>query len=193
MKATSSPVVVIAPDPVIAIAPIGPVIDTVIGPWGLGTATFDATRKYRYRLSRVWNDEGERINFIMLNPSTADAFILDPTVRRCVGYVKLWGAGSLEVTNIFALRSTDPKALKTCDDPVGADNNYAIVAAALSADRVVVGWGTHGAYKDRQGEVAELLSNAGVKVSALIITKNGHPGHPLYVKGDAQLVAWPTR
>jgi hypothetical protein len=72
-------------------------------------ATFDESLRYRYRLERAWVDHPVRFcNFVMLNPSTADAFVLDPTVTRCVGYARDWGYDGLVVTNIFALRSTDP-------------------------------------------------------------------------------------
>ena len=50
-----------------------------------GTAVFDETRRYRYRLSREWLLGDGVCCFIMLNPSTADETVLDPTVRRCIG------------------------------------------------------------------------------------------------------------
>jgi hypothetical protein len=190
---TEAPSISLAPDPVIARRPVGEIIDTVIGPWGLGTATFDETRVYRYRLSRVWDSSKPRVNFIMLNPSTADAFVLDPTVRRCVGFAMSWGAGALEVTNVFALRSTDPTNLRKVDDPVGVGNDEAIVVAAKAADIVVVGWGVHGVYQERARRVAELLKLAGVRPMALVVTKDGHPGHPLYVRGDAKRSVWKPR
>jgi hypothetical protein len=115
----------------------------------------------------------------MLNPSTADAFKLDRTVRRCVDFTKLWGAGSLEVTNAFALRSPYPKDLRTAADPVGPGNDEAITAAALAADTVVVAWGVHA--KARGTFVATMLKDLGVDVMALCLTQDGSPGHPLYI------------
>lgn len=39
----------------------------------LKTATLDKTRKYRYLLKRQWGENNNNfINFILLNPSTAD-------------------------------------------------------------------------------------------------------------------------
>lgn len=48
----------------------------------------------------------------MLNPSTADAEIDDPTITRCIGFAKSWGFGGLMVGNLWAYRATDPKELK---------------------------------------------------------------------------------
>jgi hypothetical protein len=167
------------PDPALLPVPEGSLVDTALGPFGLATAIFDPTRVYRFRLSRVWDPELPRVNFLMLNPSTADAFVLDPTVRRCVAFAKAWGAGTLEVTNSFALRSTDPAGLKTVADPVGPGNDEAILAAAKAADIVVVAWGVHA--KERGLFVRHLLREHQIKVMTLRLTKQGAPAHPLYV------------
>jgi len=179
-----------APDPVITARPVGGEVDATEGRWGLATATFDATRVYRYRLSRVWGQSGKRINFLLCNPSTADAFRLDPTVRRCAGFARDWAAGSIEVTNCFALRSTLPSGLSKVSDPVGPGNDEAIVSAALAADLVVAGWGVHGTYLERSIRVRQLLCDAGVVVHVLALTKDGHPRHPLYLPAKALPVAW---
>lgn len=39
--------------------------------------------RYRYELSRTWDDALPSIAFILLNPSTADADIDDRTVEHC--------------------------------------------------------------------------------------------------------------
>jgi hypothetical protein len=82
-------------------------------------AFIDLTGKYRYTLSRVWNGNLGRVVFILLNPSTADAFKDDPTVKKCISFAKHWNFGSLEIVNLFAYRSTDAKYLKNISDPVG--------------------------------------------------------------------------
>lgn len=179
------------PDPVVAAQPVGEVVEVASGKHGLATATFDATYTFRYRLSRVWDPAGTRCVFMLLNPSTADHHRLDPTVRRCVGFAHDWGHGALEVVNIFALRSTDPAGLRTAPDPVGPGNDDALLAAARAADQVVVGWGTHGTYRDRHVHVSRLLAGAGLRVKALRTTKDGHPGHPLYLRSDSACSSWP--
>ena len=67
---------------------------------------------------QVMNGHKGTCLFIMLNPSTADALKLDPTVTRCYNYAGAWGYGHLLVANLFALRSTDPDRLYHHHDPV---------------------------------------------------------------------------
>ncbi len=150
-----------------------------------GSASYDATRKYRYTLHRRWSPGPRRVCFCMLNPSTADARKNDPTVRRCIGYAMDWGFDALEVVNIFALRSTDPAALARDPDPVGPRNTNAIVRAALRSEFTVAAWGVHGALGARGVFIlGKLCPKADVR--SLGITREGHPKHPLYLPRTAQ-------
>lgn len=79
--------------------------------------------QYRYLLSRDWESGLQRLVFIGLNPSTADAEIDDPTIRRLIGFSKAWGYGGFDIVNLFALRSKDPKMLCDHDDPIGPLND----------------------------------------------------------------------
>jgi hypothetical protein len=81
-------------------------------------ATLSDCGRYRYRLWRRWAD-GPTVLFVMLNPSTADADVDDPTIRRCIGFARSWGAGALEVVNLYAWRATQPAELKAAVGPVG--------------------------------------------------------------------------
>lgn len=166
------------------------VTDQSEGPWGRATATFSADRKHRYLLTRTWDDTAPTVNFLMLNPSTADAFQLDPTNRRCVGFAHAWGYGSMVTTNIFAFRSTDPAGLRKAEDPIGPENDEAIVNAATNADLVIAAWGTHGEFEDRGNTVRDLLEREGLELHVLRRTKAGHPGHPLYVAADTPPRRW---
>ena len=166
------------------------VVDRSTGPHGDATATFDLTRAYRYRLSRTWDPTGPVVAFVMLNPSTADAEVLDPTVRRCVGFARDWGFGSLEVVNLFAFRATDPRDLLRAAAPVGAANDRAILDAASAADRVVVAWGARGTHLGRAAEVAGQLADSSVRTLALATTNGGQPRHPLYVRADTCPAGW---
>lgn len=155
-----------------------------------GTARFDETGLYRYALTRRWS-EGPRVCFVLLNPSTADAQVNDPTVRRCIGYAMDWGAGSLDVVNIFALRSTDPKGLRMVDDPVGPRNDRAILTAARRSDTIVAAWGNHGLLGGRGDFVRTMLHARGIDLQMLEISGAGQPKHPLYLSGRARPVPLP--
>ena len=156
---------------------------------GDGWAIFDRSEQYRYTLGRRWAPDGKRVCFCLLNPSTADASVLDPTLTRCYGYANQWGFNAMDVTNVFALRSTDPKGLRAVDDPIGPDNDEHIVELAQSADLVVVGWGTHARLNDRHTHVIELLSDVSA-LTCLGVTKDGYPKHPLYLRKDLEPVGF---
>lgn len=153
------------------------------------TAEFSACGTYRYWLSRIVDDRGDgRIVFCMLNPSTADAEKNDPTVRRCIDFAGRWGARELVVVNLFAYRSTDPYKLRLTHDPVGPENNAAILRACDGARKIVAAWGTHGSYLSRDRQVVQLLD--GHSIFCLGVTKDRDPRHPLYVPAEtpAQLL-----
>jgi hypothetical protein len=147
----------------------------------------DGSPAYRYDLTRIWeaSDEPRFINFVMLNPSTADASEDDPTIRRCITYARRWGYGGLAVTNLFALRATDPRALLTDPDPVGPENDVYLGYWAVTASLVVCAWGSHAMAARRAVAVLDLLRSAGATPHALKLTGSGMPGHPLYLRADA--------
>jgi hypothetical protein len=124
------------------------------------------------------------VNFLMLNPSKATATEPDPTITRCVGFARAWGFDGLIVTNLFALRSTDPDGLKAAADPVGPDNDAAILAAAEESVIVIGAWGIRGDYLGRSKAVRGLLTQAGITLRCLSQCANGEPGHPLYLAGS---------
>lgn len=152
-------------------------------------AVFSDCDRYRYSLTRRWN-EGAGINFLMLNPSTADEFKNDPTVERCERRARSLGYGAFRVTNIFAFRATDPKVMRKADDPVGPGNDAAILEACHWADMVVCAWGTHGAHLERGPAVADMLRDAGISAMTLGLSKHGHPKHPLYIGYAVQPQLW---
>ena len=147
------------------------------------SAEFSPCRRYRYVLWRNWGDlitpTKGYVMFIGLNPSTADETNDDPTVRRCIAYAKAWGYSALCMTNIFAFRATDPKDMMLAHliDPVGPENDAWLLAMANDAALVVAAWGVHGSFQDRGGYVRRFLP----KLHCLRLTKDGHPGHPLYL------------
>ncbi|MGD9836042.1 MAG: DUF1643 domain-containing protein [Piscinibacter sp.] len=122
----------------------------------------------------------------MLNPSTADADLDDPTIRRCLGYARAWDLGGLEVVNLYAYRATKPARLQrvTRAEAVGPDNDCYIWGAARRCREVVCAWGAHHMVDRRAREVLDLLRRAGAMPTCLATTVDGHPSHPLYLKRE---------
>lgn len=154
------------------------------------TAVYSDCERYRYSLTRVWDDAGRKVLFVMLNPSTATEVQNDPTVERCERRARTLGFGGFCVTNIFAWRDTDPRNMKAATDPIGPANDATILQGAVWADQVIAAWGTHGAHQDRGAEVAELLKGCGVPIVHLGLSKAGHPKHPLYLPYTQQPMVW---
>jgi hypothetical protein len=155
-------------------------------------ATFDEpARIYRYRLWRRWGPwPGRLVVWVLLNPSTADAHVLDPTLRRCEGFSRAWGYDGMEIVNLFALRSTDPQRLYDTTAPAGesgpAVNDRAILAAAARASLVVCGWGRERLAQDRARAILADLREA-APLHCLGTNADGSPRHPLYLAATTPL------
>lgn len=156
------------------------------------SAVMSPCEQYRYRLARQWEENGKAMTFVMLNPSTADAELDDPTIRRCIGYAQREACGGLRVVNLFAYRATDPAQLQRASDPVGPDNDQHLVKVFQHAlyhnAPIVAGWGKHGWLNGRAQEVEALAASLGVRFRCLGQNRDGSPVHPLYQPADARLV-----
>ncbi|WP_171124210.1 MULTISPECIES: DUF1643 domain-containing protein [unclassified Ruegeria] len=154
------------------------------------TAVYSDCENYRYSLTRVWDADGRKALFVMLNPSTATEVQNDPTVERCERRARALGFGAFQVTNIFAWRDTDPRKMRAAADPVGPKNDAAILDGVQWADQIIAAWGTHGAHLDRGPAVETLLRGTGHPLFHLGLTKDGHPKHPLYIAYTQQPEPW---
>lgn len=156
---------------------------------------------YRYSLERQWNPDAPTVLWVMLNPSTADGFVDDPTIRKVRLLSDRNGFGEAIVVNLFAFRATDPKQLQAEWNPghvgsnepiVGRDNDAHIRAAANRAKRVVIAWGAkipRIMMPERIEAVRELLKKEGhLALWALKLTVKGEPHHPLYQPNETRFV-----
>lgn len=149
--------------------------------FNMSGAKFSECGKYRYVLWRKWDEDKPLIAFIGLNPSTANATTDDPTIRRVVGFAKLWGFGGVCMLNLFAIVSPDPKVLTTVKDPVGDNDQWLSMFGSL-VDTVVFAWGSFKEAKERAAIVSKMFPNAiCLKKSAA-----GNPWHPLYVPANVE-------
>lgn len=160
------------------------------------SAVISPCEKYRWilgRETRVYRMDVKRLKgtvlWVMLNPSTADAIVPDPTLRRVMEFSRAWGYQKLQIVNLYAYRTAFPHELWLADDPVGAENDAWIHQAAQGASRVILGWGTH-AKPERVAEVFDLLSVDNPVLYCLGTNNDGSPKHPLYLKNGTVLQVW---
>lgn len=149
-------------------------------------ALYSVCGKFRYALTRSWDESKPCVMFTMLNPSTATEMILDPTLMRCRDYATRWGYGSMIITNCYAFRSKNPQdlyiQLAAGEDIVGEYNDKVIAHCSLFADKVIVAWGTHKPISDRVEKVIESINKP---VFALQVNSDFSPRHPLYTVGSS--------
>lgn len=140
--------------------------------------------------------------FIMLNPSTADGKLDDPTIRRCLGFAHRLQCDELFVANLFAWRATDPRELRKNGvgdgDIIGPENMdwiKSLVEVAWRRDdnrgHVIAAWGPNGFYmqQDRtvMGWIDSEIARVGEHVECLGTSKGGFPRHPLMLEKGVEL------
>jgi hypothetical protein len=159
----------------------------------IGSARISECGKYRYELVRHGISPLRWVRpvlFIMLNPSTADADQDDATIRKCIKFAARMGGTRLTVVNLFALRSTDPRALRVAEDPEGPCNDGAL-RSQVESHRfngiIIAAWGNDAFARRR----AEWVTNQFGPFQCLGRNKNGSPKHPLYLRDDSHLEAYP--
>lgn len=154
-------------------------------------ASYSDCETYRYALCRVWDATAQRVTFVMLNPSKATEQANDPTIARCEARARALGFGALQVTNLFALRETDPHTMRKHPAPIGPDNDAVLIASADWANVTIAAWGVHGEHQARHTSVRRIFQDNGVDLHCLGLTKDGHPRHPLYLPYTMLPQAWP--
>ena len=157
---------------------------------------------YRYTLTREVDDLGVGcLCWVMLNPSTADDSVDDPTIRRVMRFTRDHGYRYLTVVNLFAVRSTNPASLADMLDAgvdiVGEGNDSAMMGAFCVSDAVVFAWGASAphsiALAARERRVIELCASESNRCEpsrppvCLGVTAQGHPRHPLYIHASTRL------
>ena len=119
------------------------------------TAVISKSEKYRYKLTRTWDEDKGKVLFIMLNPSTANHIENDLTTIRCINFAEKWGYGGIMIGNIYPFRAKRPKDLRKWikqdrDDNYKTglgiawarnENKNHVKEMAEQADIIVCAWG----------------------------------------------------
>ncbi|UZW55540.1 DUF1643 domain-containing protein [Sphingobium sp. JS3065] len=139
---------------------------------------------WRYELRRIWDDRCPLLVVCMLNPSTADHRINDPTILALIHFAKLWGFGGLLVVNLFAFRSSCPAEMMARADAFGPENGRYILSAmqyaAAHGGQLLVAWGNGGDHDDRaEWFCARALRQYQLTLICLGTTNRWKPKHPM--------------
>lgn len=158
------------------------------------SAVISSCGQYRYRLEREVGMVGPVYAFFGINPSTADASLDDATVRKWIGFTKLWGGSRFIVGNVFAYRSKDVKLLAGIPDPFGPDIGDHVSDILAEADILVPCWGDTGKVPPKLqfafDVLMDALNSSGKPVRHLGLTKGGDPRHPLMLGYSTPLLQY---
>ena len=166
-------------------------------------AIFSSCELYRWSLSRTIDSSSRRtLLFIGLNPSKANSYSNDPTLKRLLNFCTLLDYKNLVVLNLFARIATSPKILRTCMNPIGKENDKFLSLNALtwsvnSLWDICLGWGSKGDFLNREFDVLRSLRIHFINRSIFCkgsfgplvfgLTSNGKPRHPLYLPRSSEL------
>jgi len=94
------------------------------------------------------------------------------------------GFDRLIITNLFALRSTDPGGLLVAADPIGSENDETLKSVFERASMTVCAWGTRPNKLFVLRRMRSLVRILPPALHCLKISKDGLPCHPLYLSYD---------
>lgn len=168
-------------------------------------AVLSADGRYRYALTRRWGSRrSERdLVFIGVNPSLADHYVDDATVRRWTGFAGRWDFTGFTAVNLFAWIASDVAELAVAhargEDPVGSTTRARLLEAVGHAQLIVPCWGSAlklpGSLRPHLTETAALLRDVERRrhgrFKAFGYTVSGDPTHPLMLPYATALVPWP--
>jgi len=159
-----------------------------------GAAWFSRDMQYRYLLryaltGSVLEPPPNPLSLLMNNPSTADAFAPDRTLRRGKGFARDMGHSDLIVVNAHGWRSPEPDDLLRVSDPIGPWND--VFLEALHEHPIIAAWGSHKAPMKRAADVVRIVGRPLLCLRAS--EKTGAPEHPLYLPASLRPIPWAPR
>jgi len=121
--------------------------------------------------------------YIGINPSRANAFEDDPTIKKLIRITKQLGYEGFYIANLYAHISPEPKDLSKLDDPVGEHNDKHLAKLIAKAKRVICMWGSKDipGIKERTFLIKKMILDAGCKTQCFRTNRDGSPAHPLYL------------
>lgn len=142
-------------------------------------------QKFRWWLSRRWAS-GDKVLWVMLNPSTADHEVDDPTIRRIIHFSRSWGYAGLTVVNLFPFRSSSPTECKewfysqTPEVQKGFEENREVIKKMMTQhDRILAAWGNLFPSIQAKNLIQWVFGQTSTPIFCLGQTQSGNPIHPM--------------
>ncbi|MFR9543378.1 MAG: DUF1643 domain-containing protein [Rikenellaceae bacterium] len=142
----------------------------------------DFGRRARYKLGIYGNNP---LFVFGVNPSIANAYRSDPTIRRVQGYAERNGFDGFVMLNVYPLIETDPKRLPDTFNKKLHEENIEQIRQAIYVDHptILVAFGntinTRPYLKDCFRDIVEAISNKPITWKQIgALTKSGNPRHP---------------
>lgn len=107
-------------------------------------AVFSACSLYRFWLCREWGVAAPFGLFLLHNPSTADALLMDPTTLVCHNLALQWGWRGFGIVNLNPFIATDIDKVLSPSEMADSDNDRWIRKACSAADVIVLASGEDG-------------------------------------------------
>ena len=138
-------------------------------------AIFSNDRKYRYLLERSWSNE-ENLLIMMLNPSNADEFKDDHTIKKCIKISRNFNFGGITVINLFGYITSSPNDLLNVNDNIGHDNDKYIFDTVSRFYKMLCAWGSSFNVQKRIYELKSIFCK--LDLYCLYTNKDKSPRHP---------------
>lgn len=145
-------------------------------------AEFSSCRKYRYRLTRIWDDSKPLALCIGLNPSTADHENNDPTIGILIRCLKEIGYGGFQMMNLYGIIEPKSGNLNNYPDKLG-DNDKWLIETAKEVKDIIFCWGAFRGLEYRVKQVRAMFPEGQCFGKNL----DGSPLHPMAIMWQGML------
>ncbi|WIF94454.1 DUF1643 domain-containing protein [Caminicella sporogenes] len=146
-------------------------------------AHFSKDGKHRYLLKKEWNKNKKKAMVIMINPSSADGMLIDPTTMYVINNLSKLDFGFVDIVNMFSKIDVKLSLRQSIEKLVGKENDDYIEKSATKADCIIIAWGSIGEnnkkIKERQKEIFNLLKKYKDKLYTICDLKGRGGYHPL--------------
>lgn len=145
-------------------------------------AEFSEDGRYRFLLEHRWQETGDLVGFLLMNPSGADQCFLDATTLKTAKMARRWGYAGQIIVNVSPYRRTDSTKLSEHEVPAEMrSRNFRAVLTAMERAKLCIV--AHGALPTQQmRQDAAYLDNELTKrynAHVLGVSMTGIPLHPM--------------